>query len=63
MGILIILEGGDGSGKATQTARLKERLVQEGYRVKAVSFPNYDSGRPCLSKCTWLVNLVRMRAM
>ncbi|MBK7921737.1 thymidylate kinase [Veillonella sp. YH-vei2232] len=44
MGILIILEGGDGSGKATQTARLKERLVQEGYRVKAVSFPNYDSG-------------------
>ncbi|SUP40115.1 dTMP kinase [Veillonella criceti] len=43
MGRLIIIEGGDGSGKATQTALLQERLVAEGYAVKAVSFPNYDS--------------------
>lgn len=43
MGKLIILEGGDGSGKATQTALLKERLIKEGYRVQSVSFPNYDS--------------------
>lgn len=43
MGRLIIIEGGDGSGKATQTALLKERLQQEGYKVKSVSFPNYDS--------------------
>ena len=43
MGRLIIIEGGDGSGKATQTALLKERLLKEGYKVKSVSFPNYDS--------------------
>ena len=43
MGTLIIIEGGDGSGKATQTKALKERLEQEGYKVKTVSFPNYDS--------------------
>ena len=30
MGTLIILEGGDGSGKATQTKLLVERLTKEG---------------------------------
>ena len=44
MGTLIILEGGDGSGKATQTKLLVERLTKEGHAVKSVSFPNYDSG-------------------
>ena len=44
MGTLIILEGGDGSGKATQTKLLGERLTKEGHAVKSVSFPNYDSG-------------------
>ena len=44
MGTLIILEGGDGSGKATQTKLLVERLTNEGHTVKSVSFPNYDSG-------------------
>lgn len=44
MGTLIILEGGDGSGKATQTKLLVERLIKEGHAVKSVSFPNYDSG-------------------
>lgn len=44
MGKLFIIEGGDGSGKATQTALLRERLEKEGYQVQAVSFPNYDSG-------------------
>ena len=43
MGILIAIEGGDGSGKATQTELLKKRLETEGYAVRAVSFPNYDS--------------------
>ena len=43
MGQLIIIEGGDGSGKATQTAKLLERLKAEGYPVRSVSFPNYDS--------------------
>lgn len=44
MGRLIILEGGDGSGKATQTARLAERLRSEGKEVKTITFPNYESG-------------------
>ena len=43
MGTLIILEGGDGSGKATQTKYLVERLQAEGYPVRSVSFPNYAS--------------------
>ncbi|SNV60972.1 dTMP kinase [Veillonella rodentium] len=43
MGTLIILEGGDGSGKATQTALLVKRLADEGHAVRSVSFPNYDS--------------------
>jgi len=29
--------------KATQTNKLYERLVQEGYKVKKITFPNYDS--------------------
>mgnify|MGYP002658305772 FL=1 len=43
MGRLIIIEGGDGSGKATQTKVLAQRLRSEGYAVKTISFPNYDS--------------------
>lgn len=43
MGILLTIEGGDGSGKATQTELLKQRLEQDGYAVTAVSFPNYES--------------------
>ena len=33
MGTLIILEGGDGSGKVTQTKLLVERLTREGHAV------------------------------
>lgn len=42
-GQLIIIEAGDGSGKATQTQLLYDALVQRGYRVKKVSYPDYDS--------------------
>lgn len=49
-GKLIIIEGGDGSGKATQTQLLKRRLQQEGYAVQAVSFPDYDSPSSTLVK-------------
>lgn len=52
MGQLIIIEGGDGSGKATQTAKLLERLKAEGYPVRSVSFPNYDSQQQNQLKCT-----------
>ena len=43
MGKLIIIEGGDGSGKATQTRKLWERLMDEGIKVMKVEFPNYAS--------------------
>lgn len=50
MGKLIIIEAGDGSGKATQTQKLFERLNEAAYKVKKVSFPNYDSPSSSLIK-------------
>lgn len=50
MGKLICIEAGDGSGKETQTKRLFERLQGEKYRVRQVSFPNYDSESSSLIK-------------
>lgn len=41
-GRLIVLEGTDGSGKATQTALLAERLRKAGREVRQLSFPRYD---------------------
>ena len=43
MGKLIVIEGSDGSGKATQTKKLYERLLDLEVKVRRVSFPNYDS--------------------
>ena len=42
-GKLLVLEAGDGSGKATQTKMLRERLVAEGRCVRQVEFPDYES--------------------
>ena len=42
-GHLIIIEGGDGSGKATQTELLRRRLADDGQSVKAVSYPEATS--------------------
>lgn len=50
MGRLIVIEGSDGSGKATQTKRLYEYLCKQGKRVKMVSYPNYDSPSSALVK-------------
>lgn len=50
MGTLIILEGGDGSGKATQSKLLVTRLKQKGYSVMSVTFPDYDSDSSALVK-------------
>ena len=41
-GRLIVLEGTDGSGKATQTALLADRLRGLGREVRQLSFPRYD---------------------
>lgn len=44
LGKLIVIEGSDGSGKATQTKKLFERLSDlEGNKVRRLSFPNYES--------------------
>lgn len=50
MGKLIIVEGGDGSGKATQTKKLVERLIKDGHPVMSVSFPDYESDSSALVK-------------
>lgn len=42
-GCLIVIDGGDGSGKRTQTKLLVERLKREGYPVETVSFPRYET--------------------
>ncbi|MFA5029572.1 MAG: hypothetical protein WC518_02345 [Patescibacteria group bacterium] len=41
-GKLLVLEGGDGSGKATQTRMLVERLRRQGRDVFTLDFPRYD---------------------
>lgn len=40
-GKFIVIDGTDGSGKATQVALLSVRLRKEGYIVKNVDFPEY----------------------
>ena len=49
-GKLIVIEGVDGSGKATQAKLLYEALLARGERVKKVSFPDYDSDSSALVK-------------
>ncbi len=43
MGTLFVIEGVDGAGKATQTARLVERLAADGKNPLKVSFPDYEN--------------------
>lgn len=43
MGKLIVIEGVDASGKATQTERLFNRLQGEHEAVRRISFPDYES--------------------
>lgn len=40
-GKLIVIDGTDGSGKATQVDLLAKRLLKEGKKVKIVDFPEY----------------------
>jgi dTMP kinase len=41
-GFLLVIEGLDGSGKATQTALLAQRLLECGAPARTVTFPCYD---------------------
>lgn len=49
-GKLIVIEGLDGSGKATQTKKLFDYLVKNGEDVVTVTFPDYDSPASALVK-------------
>lgn len=50
MGKVIVIEGSDGSGKATQTGLLYEYLKNQGRQVRMVTYPNYDSPSSALVK-------------
>ena len=47
---LIVIEGLDGSGKATQTALLAEKLISAGMKIRRISFPDYASDSSALVK-------------
>ncbi len=51
-GVLIVIEGADGSGKKTQTEMLVDRLNTEGFPAEKMSFPRYytPTGR-IISQC------------
>ncbi|MFQ5493012.1 MAG: dTMP kinase [Candidatus Dojkabacteria bacterium] len=40
-GKFIVIDGTDGSGKATQTNRLVKHLKEKGYKVRIADFPRY----------------------
>ncbi len=42
-GKFIVIDGTDGSGKATQTRLLVSRLKKSGFKVKTVDFPQYKN--------------------
>jgi len=49
-GKFFVIEGVDGSGKQTQTTKLYERLVAEGYKVMKLAYPRYDNPSSSLVK-------------
>ncbi len=48
--MFVIESGTDGSGKATQTQLLYDRLIKDGFEVRKVSYPNYNSESSALVK-------------
>jgi len=42
-GKFIVVDGIDGSGKATQVELLTKKLEKDGYKVKKIDFPRYDT--------------------
>ena len=49
-GCLLVIDGLDGSGKATQARLLAETLAAQGRQVRQISFPNYASDSSALVK-------------
>ncbi|MBQ6387412.1 MAG: thymidylate kinase [Ruminococcus sp.] len=50
MGKMIVIEGLDGSGKATQTGMLFEKLQDRGFPVRRLEYPDYGSSSSALVK-------------
>lgn len=48
--VITIESGSDASGKATQAKKLYERLLNDGYPIKKVEYPNYNSDSSALVK-------------
>lgn len=48
--VITIESGSDASGKATQAKRLYDRLKADGYKIRKVEYPNYDSESSALVK-------------
>ncbi|MBQ1903238.1 MAG: deoxynucleoside kinase [Ruminococcus sp.] len=49
-GKLIVIEGLDGSGKATQAKLLADTLAEQGENVRKITFPDYESDSSALVK-------------
>src|SRR5450830_1848755 len=49
-GTIIVIEGIDSSGKATQVKMVYEELINEKYRAMRLEFPNYKSDSSALIK-------------
>lgn len=47
---ILVLDGVDASGKATQAKVLEENLKNIGYKTRLLSFPNYESSSSALVK-------------
>src|SRR3989338_6501016 len=41
-GLFVVIEGIDGTGKATQAEILKARLKSDGHGVESLDFPRYE---------------------
>ena len=50
MGKIIVIEGLDGSGKATQTKLLYEKLLAAGRQVRRLEYPDYENQSSSLVK-------------
>lgn len=62
-GKLIVFEGTDGSGKATQSKLLFERLQREGVDCRKLNFPRYGENPPHSLNCTSVVRSAPTRTM
>ena len=47
---IIVIEGLDGSGKATQTKILADKLIEKGNKVRKLEFPDYSNPSSSLVK-------------